>query len=158
MRRWPAILLLLAPAACVAVPAAAPPPPPDRASIVAMAATRMSQGDLALGEEILGGGGEEAVPWLTELAASPDREVRERAQALLMAVGEAVPLTMEERVAAILRELCRDTSCETGSLLALARLREAGAAALPHLRAAASGTGPEAEVARRLLGLPGEDR
>jgi hypothetical protein len=122
-----------------------------------MAAARLSQGETGLSEEILGGSGADAVPWLTDLAAHPDPEVRERAKALLMEVGGAVPLTMEERVEAILRELCRDGGGETESLLALARLREAGEAALPHLRAAAEGSGAEAEVARRLLGLAGEE-
>jgi hypothetical protein len=120
---------------------------------VAAAAAQISRGTSELGEEILGGSGGEAVPWLTDLAQHPDREVRERAQNLLMAVGEGVPLSVEQRVAAILRELTRDSANETASLLALARLREAGDAVVPHLRSAAAGAGPEAEMARRLLEL-----
>jgi hypothetical protein len=70
-------------------------PPPDRAALVAAAAAQMSRGTSELGEEILGGSGGEAVPWLADLAQHPDREVRERAQNLLMAVGEGVPLSVE---------------------------------------------------------------
>lgn len=138
-------------AACATTAPSGPYGPPSRAELVALAAAEVSRGPSPIGEEILGTGGEDVLPWIEELARSEDPAVRLRARSLLLSSTGAPGMPAAERVNVILHDLCRDDAGSGTALLALARLRDLGPDAVLPLRLAAAGSGDEATVARRLL-------
>lgn len=162
MRSLPAafVLLILSAGACrqtspAAGPASAPPSaaartavaevPPDPSSLV----RALRSGDPEA-EGRLAALGEDARRWLRPLLADADDEVRLRARSVLLSANGDTDLTERERFDVFIHDLARPAPPYV-ALRAIGRLRARGEEGRAALEAAASGTGPDAEAARRLL-------
>lgn len=124
--------------------------PPRPVMSLSEAASAMAEGSVS-GEARLAAAGPDAVPHLTPMLKSPDRDVRRKALRLLVDSGEDIELSVEDRVDLLLFEIVREDSQPYSALRALSEMEELGPDAVPALRVAARRDDAEADAARRLL-------
>jgi hypothetical protein len=101
----------------------------------------------------LAAAGPDAVPYLTPMLESKDRQLRMTALRLLVDSGEDIELSTADRVDLLLAEVVRPESPPYSSLRALAELEEMGSAADAALEIAAEREDEEGAAARGLLRL-----